>query len=81
MEEDIFNYSPTVMFRGTPCTFVCKINVMVYILQVFLYNKRSVYGLRILATILIFGLFCFLKFLVQNLDNINEEDERMKKNN
>ena len=78
MEKDIFNYSPTVMFR---VTFVCKINVMVYILQVFLYNKRSVYSLRILATILIFGLFCFLKFLVQNLDNINEEDERMKKNN
>ena len=20
MEEDILNYSPTVMFRGTPCT-------------------------------------------------------------
>ena len=21
MEEDIQNYSPTVMFRGTPCTY------------------------------------------------------------
>ena len=21
MEEDILNFSPTVMFRGTPCTF------------------------------------------------------------
>jgi len=21
MEEDILNYSPTVMFRGTPCMF------------------------------------------------------------
>ena len=21
MEEDILNYSPTVIFRGTPCTF------------------------------------------------------------
>ena len=22
MEEDILNYLPTVMFRGTPCTFL-----------------------------------------------------------
>ncbi len=22
MEEDILNYSPTVMFRGTPCIFL-----------------------------------------------------------
>ena len=24
MEEDILKYSPTVMFRGTPCTFKPK---------------------------------------------------------
>ena len=23
MEEDILNYSPTVMFRGTPCIYYC----------------------------------------------------------
>ena len=23
MEDDIQNYLPTVMFRGTPCTFIC----------------------------------------------------------
>ena len=24
MEEDILNYSPTVMFRGTSCTYILK---------------------------------------------------------
>ena len=26
MEEDILNYSPNVMFRGTPCMLIYEIN-------------------------------------------------------
>ena len=29
MEEDIQNYSPTVMFRGTPCNFLIKKQILV----------------------------------------------------
>ena len=29
MEEDILNYSPTVMFRGTPCRFSLLINSLI----------------------------------------------------
>ena len=44
MEEDISNYSPTVMFRGTPCIWIESIsivekNVMIHFYDVQFLNK------------------------------------------
>ena len=44
MEEDIQNYSPTVMFRGTPCSFR-KVSPVLHInwsLQNLLYTFKDV---------------------------------------
>ena len=31
MEEDFLNYSPTVMFRGTPCIFIDLKDLKIFI--------------------------------------------------
>ena len=55
MEKDILNYSPTVMFRGTPCIRICKVFFVFVsldspfmggnVLQDFLRGRVNVYDL------------------------------------
>jgi len=42
MEEDILNYSPTVIFRGTPCTWLNLVWCLFTIfLRFFIYKERN----------------------------------------
>ena len=43
MEVDILNYSPTVMFRGTPCT-KHEILLQIFIINLFYYYFIIFYG-------------------------------------
>ena len=40
MEEDILNYSPTVMFRGTPCTLRER--------GIYIYTIKTTFGFNLI---------------------------------
>ena len=43
MEEDIQNYLPTVMFRGTPCIILCALYYFIIKASEFLISKHKMY--------------------------------------
>ena len=42
MEKDILNYSPTVMFRGTPCMYIHKILAFGNLNEVILFRVQFI---------------------------------------